>query len=67
MYKQFYAGMSYADLPLFALLFFFGVFVVVVLRQYLVKRKSDYDDVARLPLEPDLPVPPVARERSPQS
>lgn len=49
MYKQFYAGMSYEYLPLFALLLFMAVFIGTALRLFL-RRASDYDPVSRIPL-----------------
>lgn len=50
MYKQFYAGMELIHLPLFALFLFLAAFVAVVVRTVL-KRASDYEAIAQLPLE----------------
>lgn len=51
MYKQFYQGMSFEELPLFALLMFFTMFVSVILRLTLFKKQEDFVRVERLPLE----------------
>ncbi|MCG5055373.1 MAG: CcoQ/FixQ family Cbb3-type cytochrome c oxidase assembly chaperone [Myxococcales bacterium] len=51
MYRQFYQGMSFADLPLLALLLFFSTFVAVILRVTLFRKRNDFDHVARLPLD----------------
>ncbi len=65
MYKQFFQGMTIWQLPLFAMLFFFVVFVVVVLRAFLLQRREDLAPVARLPLDedarPGVPDPERAR------
>jgi cbb3-type cytochrome oxidase subunit 3 len=50
MYKQFFQGMDYTHLPLFALLFFVALFVGVLVHVLFVRRRSDYDAVASLPL-----------------
>jgi hypothetical protein len=51
MFAQFYAGMRWSALPLFALLLFLGTFLVVLLRTLLGARRDDVDRLARLPLE----------------
>lgn len=51
MYKQFYEGMSFQELPLLALLMFFTMFVSVILRVTVAKRRQDFDRVSRIPLE----------------
>jgi hypothetical protein len=53
MYASFYAGMRCAELPLFALLLFLCLFVVVVVRLTLIKRREDFEPVAHLPLQDD--------------
>jgi cytochrome c oxidase cbb3-type subunit IV len=50
MYKQFYAGMSVAELPLFALFLFLAIFFGVVIRVFVVRKRSDFDAVASMPL-----------------
>ncbi len=49
MYKQFYAGMAFEYLPLFALVLFMAVFIGTAVR-LLLRRSSDYDPLAQLPL-----------------
>jgi hypothetical protein len=61
MYGQFYAGMSLAGLPLFALFLFLAVFVAVVLRVTLLGRRPELDRMARLPLE-DAATSPLHQE-----
>lgn len=51
MKQAFYAGMSWTDLPLLALLLFVGVFVAVVLRTWVLKKPTDFAAVERLPFE----------------
>jgi cytochrome c oxidase cbb3-type subunit 4 len=51
MFGQFYAGMRWTALPLFALLLFLTVFLVVVLRTILLAKRDEIDRLARLPLE----------------
>ena len=53
MYAQFYAGSRLVDFPLFALVFFVAMFAAVVVRVIVVKRRSDFDAVSRLPLADD--------------
>lgn len=53
MYAQFYAGMRFTELPLFALLLFFVTFVAVVVKVTLITRRSDLESIARLPLDDD--------------
>jgi len=53
MWKTFYQGMDYTELPLFAMLLFIGVFVAVILRVTVARRASDFDPLAAMPLQPD--------------
>lgn len=53
MYKQFYAGMSLTDLPLFTLCLFVAVFVFVVGRTFVARRSRDFDRYAQMPLGDD--------------
>jgi cbb3-type cytochrome oxidase subunit 3 len=50
-----------SDLRLFALLLFFIMFLMVVVRVYLLRRRQDFIPVSRLPLEDD----DSAQERAP--
>lgn len=56
MYRQFYAGMSYADLPLFAFLLFLCTFAAVIVRVSIQKRRGQLARVERLPLDDGTPV-----------
>ena len=62
MYREFFAGMEWTGVALFAMGFFLLFFVVVLLRVFLLRARHDYDSVARLPL--DEPFPRTAAERS---
>jgi len=53
MYAQFYAHMPWTDLPVFALLLFLSVFLVVIARMLTRKQRAELEAVARLPLERD--------------
>lgn len=57
MYKHFYAGME-QTLPLFAFLFFVGVFVAVGVRVFVFKRASDFSSDEQMPLDDDRPQNP---------
>lgn len=50
MYKQFFAGMEWTVLPLFALLFFLVLFLAVGVRLFFVKRPRDFEHDENLPL-----------------
>ncbi|MBF5045693.1 CcoQ/FixQ family Cbb3-type cytochrome c oxidase assembly chaperone [Aggregicoccus sp. 17bor-14] len=50
MWKTFYAGMEHVHLPLFSLLLFLAVFFGVVAWVYGLRRPSDFDALAALPL-----------------
>jgi cytochrome c oxidase cbb3-type subunit 4 len=56
MYKQFFQGMDYTHLPLFTLVLFVALFVGMLVHVLFVRRRSDYDAVASLPLT-DGPAP----------
>jgi cbb3-type cytochrome oxidase subunit 3 len=58
MYQQFFAGMPFAELPLFALLLFFTTFVGVVVRVSARRRRAEMDRLARLPLDDGRPIGP---------
>ena len=53
MKQQFYQGMAYTDLALYALLLFVTFFVGVLVYVLLVRRRSDFDAAASLPLLAD--------------
>ena len=50
MYKQFFAGMEWTWLPIFALGLFIFMFVLMVLRTYAFKTQSDFQPHSELPL-----------------
>ncbi len=50
MYQQYFAGMAWQWLPLLALFLFLTMFVLMLVRTFVVKRKTDFDAVAALPL-----------------
>ncbi|MFN7941034.1 MAG: CcoQ/FixQ family Cbb3-type cytochrome c oxidase assembly chaperone [Thermoanaerobaculia bacterium] len=52
MYREFYAALDSPLLPLVAMLFFAVAFGLVLLRVYGRARRSDFDAVAALPLDP---------------
>ena len=45
-----------SDLRLFGLMLFFTMFMMVLARVYLLRRRQDFIPVSRLPLEDDGPV-----------
>jgi cbb3-type cytochrome oxidase subunit 3 len=51
MFGQFYAGMRWTALPLFALILFLTTFLVVILRTVLCAKRDEVDKLARLPLD----------------
>ena len=50
MYKEHFAGMQWAALPLFGLALFMVMFVVVVLRTFAFKTRADFRPQSELPL-----------------
>ncbi len=50
MKQQFYAGMELAHLPLFTLVLFVSVFLIVVVRMFVFRRAEHFENLARLPL-----------------
>lgn len=50
MFKEFFAGMEWTELPIFALGLFMAMFVLVVLRTFAFKTKSDFAPHSELPL-----------------
>ena len=51
MYAQFFAGMRWSALPVFALILFLVTFLVVVVRTLLPAKRAELDRLARLPLD----------------
>ena len=51
MFGQFYAGMRWSALPLFALILFLTVFLVVLARTIFFARRDQVDELSRLPLD----------------
>ncbi len=51
MYKQFFAGMTFTALPLFAMALFLIFFALVAVRTFALRSKRDFDAVASLPLQ----------------
>ncbi len=54
MFRQLHM-VAASDLRLFALLLFFLMFVAVLVRCYLLRRREDFVPISRLPLEEDGP------------
>lgn len=50
MFKQHFANLEFVELPLFGLWLFIGVFALVLLRTFVLKRKQEFDADAQLPL-----------------
>ncbi|MEW5740331.1 MAG: CcoQ/FixQ family Cbb3-type cytochrome c oxidase assembly chaperone [Myxococcota bacterium] len=50
MYRQFFAGMEWTALPLFALGLFLVMFVLMLLRTFAWKSKGDFAQQENLPL-----------------
>lgn len=51
MYRQFYEGMTWSDLPLFTLVLFVSIFLAVVVRLFVLHRGRDYESMARMPID----------------
>jgi hypothetical protein len=50
VFKQFFEGMAWAELPLFALGLFMVMFALVVVRTFVWKAKGDFESQSALPL-----------------
>lgn len=50
MFKQFFAGMEFTALPIFALWLFIGMFVLMALRTFVFKSVRDFEPDSQLPL-----------------
>ncbi len=57
MFKQFFAGMEFTALPIFALLLFMSFFVAMVLRTFAFKTKRDFQHHSELPLSDGKEIP----------
>ncbi len=55
MYKSFFANMEFTALPIFALLLFVGMFVLMLARTWAYRKPSDYSAIAAAPLADDQP------------
>ena len=55
MFAQFYAGMRWSALPVFALLLFLGTFLTVIVRTLLPSKRTELDRQSRLPFEGERP------------
>lgn len=58
MYKQFYANMDLATLPIVVMLFFIGVFATVLYRLTRQRYRAELEQAACLPLNDDTPAAP---------
>jgi hypothetical protein len=52
MFRQLHM-MAAGDLRLFGLLLFFVIFLVALVRAFVVHRREDFVSISRLPLDPD--------------
>ena len=50
MYKEFFRNLGELSLPLGALGVFLVLFVAVVVRTFVLRRPSDFDNMAQMPL-----------------
>ncbi len=53
MFKQAFSQLDSVTAPLVAMAIFFGVFVLMLARTFVYKRKGDFDPIASLPLNDD--------------
>jgi cbb3-type cytochrome oxidase subunit 3 len=51
MFRAYFSSLEFTVLPLFGLGLFLLMFVLILLRTFAFKRKSEYDLVAALPLD----------------
>ena len=51
MFKEFFKLSELQSVPVFVMLFFIGIFTLVLFRIFSKKRRSHYDAMSRLPLE----------------
>jgi hypothetical protein len=64
MYRQFFANLDSAALPLLAMFLFMAAFALVLMRLFVRGRRRDFDSVAGLPLAHDRLDPLEPQERS---
>lgn len=64
MYRQFFANLDSAALPLLAMFLFMAAFALILIRLFVRGRRRDFDPVAGLPLAPDR-LDPRPQERFP--
>jgi len=57
MFKQHFAGMEFTALPIFALLLFMSIFLLMVLRTFAFKTKGDFKPHSELPLSDGKEIP----------
>lgn len=50
MYKPFFASSNMTELAIFGLVFFIGIFALVLVRTWVFQKKTSYDAVAAMPL-----------------
>ena len=51
MFAQFYSGMHWSVLPIFALVLFLATFLTVVVRTLLPSQRAQLDEQSRLPFQ----------------
>lgn len=61
MFRQYFAGMEYTGLALFAMFLFLVLFALILLRLFALRSRHDYDAVALLPLDDSKPKPAAHR------
>jgi hypothetical protein len=64
MYRQFFANLDSAALPLLAMFLFMAAFAAILIRLFVRRRRRDFDPVAELPLANDTLDPGEPKERS---
>jgi cytochrome c oxidase cbb3-type subunit IV len=50
MFKQFFAGMEFTALPIFALWLFIAIFLLMALRTFVFKSVRDFEPQSLMPL-----------------
>jgi len=55
MYREFFAGMEWTGLALFAMVLFLALFVLMLLRVFVFHSRRDYDSAALLPFDESSP------------
>ncbi|MFZ5445511.1 MAG: cbb3-type cytochrome c oxidase subunit 3 [Myxococcota bacterium] len=57
MFKQHFSNLESIELPLFGLWLFIGIFLLVLVRTFVLKPRGDFDAAAQLPLNDGTPLP----------